>query len=1064
MVNLDISLFGQFQVILHDSHHGSRPATFKTDLARALLAYLAVENQKSHRRSSLAGLLWPEQPEDSARHNLRQTLLYLRKSIHDVEMGPFLRINRQEIQFETNSSYHIDVSDFYANIQAVENHHHTYPTNCLACMKRLEEAVEIYQGDFLENLFLESSALFEEWAMLERETLRRYALQALNWLAEYDLQRRNYPRASSYAWRQIQMDPLHEQAYRQFMAAMAGGGQRSEALSQFESLSRLLKQELGVSPGAETIRLYQQIKSQQSGIQPPADQPFRLPRQFTPFLGRQAILDAANAHLDNPACGLLTLTGMGGVGKTRLAVEVAQRRAGLYPDGVVFVPLAGVETSAELVSAIAFQTKISISGAADARRQLVERMGEKEMLLILDNFEHLVPSADLLLDLLQSAPGLKILVTSRQPLNLRAEWVLRISGLACPPESGQRVVEYPATQLFLQTASRLSAEFDPSHAELQDLGRITRILDGLPLALELAAGLTLTTSCRTIADSIAANLDLLTTQMPDVPSRQRSMRAVFDYTWDLLTTQEAVVLARLAVFQGGFAAQAASEVTQDSIDILNTLVRKSLINQPDGDRFHVHELVRQYAAERLSQSPGMERNSRDSHAHYFAAFLQEQERLLGGPQQTLALDNIQTELANLLPAWQWVTNQDTPELARPFVKGLWGFYDDRNLYEAGQAAFNAVWEKIRTASAPHPLQAEIEMIIGFFAFRRGRFKEARTHLVSSLAHYRRIDDLLSCAHCLYYLAGVASDSGDMATARENLEQSLQIYENFDSHRYIGNTLAKLGSVLELSGCYPEARSALERSLEIKRTLGAPIPVSISLNNLGLLLWRTGEYGQAETCFLESLAISRKAEAHGSIAIDLSNLARLYITLGRYDEANKLLKESMDFESQVGNSRHRTILYSISGTLARQQGNLQTALSWLRSAAALSRETGNQRELAYTGLHFAQVYLDQGDLLLARDWLTRTEKIARQLGLLPLRLAICLEVSRLLAAQKRIFDAFTVALFVLHQPAAWHSVQVAAREQIDRLRVRLSKTKAAEAEYRAKNLNLDEVNLMVSKTA
>jgi predicted ATPase/DNA-binding SARP family transcriptional activator len=1064
MLSLDITLFGQFQVILNDSHHGSRAATFKTDLARALLAYLAVENHKSHRRSSLVGLLWPEQPEDSARHNLRQTLLYLRKSIHDVEMGPFLRINRQEIQLETNSAYHLDVSDFYANIQAVENHRHTHPTGCLACMKHLEQAVEIYRGDFLEHFFLESSAPFEEWSMLMRETLRRYALQALNWLAEYDLQRRNYARASRYAWRQIQMDPLREQAYRQFMAAMAGRGQRSEALSQFESLSRLLNQELGVSPGAETIRLYQQIKSQQSDIRPPADQPLRLPRQFTPFLGRQAALDAANARLDNPACGLLTLTGMGGVGKTRLAVEVAQRRAGLYPDGVVFVPLAGVETSAELVSAITFQTKVSITGARDARRQLIERMGEKEMLLVLDNFEHLVPSADLLLDMLQSAPGLKILVTSRQPLNLRAEWVLHISGLACPPESGQRVIEYPAAQLFLQAARRLASEFEPGYAELQDLGRIARILDGLPLALELAAGLTLTTSCRMIADSIAANLDLLTTQMPDVPARQRSMRAVFDYTWDLLTAQEAMVLARLAVFQGGFTAQAASEVAQASMDILNTLNRKSLINQSGGDRFQVHELVQQYAAERLSRNTDMEKNSRDSHAHYFAAYLQEHERLLGTAQQTMALDKIQIELANLLRAWHWVTSQDAPQLARPFVKGLWGFYDDRNLYEAGQAAFNAVWEKIRTASAPHPLQAEMEMIIGFFAFRRGQFKEARTHLESSLAQYRRTDDLLSCAHCLYYLAGVGSDSGDMTAAREYLEQSLQIYENFDSRRHIGNTLAKLGSVLELTGCYPEARTALERSLEIKRALGAPIPISISLNNLGLLLWRTGEYGQAESCFLESLTISREAEAHGSVAIDLSNLARLYITLGRYAEADKLLQESMDLESHVGNSRHQTILYSISGTLARQQGNLQTALNWLQSAAALSRETGNQRELAYTGLHFAQIYLDQGDLLLAQDWLTQTEKIARELGLLPLQLATCLEGSRLLAAQKRIFDAFTVALYILHQPAAWHSVQVAAREQVDQLGERLSKTIAAEAEYRAKTINLEEIGLLIIKTA
>jgi predicted ATPase/DNA-binding SARP family transcriptional activator len=1022
MGRLEISLFGPVSITLD-----GRPAELKTDLARALLAYLAMERRQAHRRETLAGLLWPEQPESRARHNLRQTLLYLRQGIQDGRQGPFLLIDRSWIQLNQESDCVIDVADFEAHLQAVRQHPHADLHTCLTCMGRLRQAADCYQGDFLAQFFLEASAPFEEWALFRREKLRREVLWALSLLGDYHTACQDYSAAAQYAWRQVEIDGLREAGHRQLMRALALSGRGDEALAQYESLRRLLDEELAVAPSTETIELYRQIRDGAlvGGRLKPVRRPAGLPRQFTPFIGREKELAEIDSRLDEATCALLTILGPGGVGKTRLAVEVARRRAHLYPDGAAYVPLAAVEGVGFLVSSIAARLGLSLSGVSEPRAQLAEFLGSKGMLLVLDNFEHLSAGAGLLVEILRAAPGVKILATSRQPLNLHAEWRYELGGLPYPPAEASHGELYPAGRLFLESARRIRPAYDPGPEEWAAILQVCRLLAGLPLGIELAASQSQRLAVAEISQAIAGDLDALSTRMQDVPERQRSLRAVFNYSWGLLSRQERLVLARLSVFRGGFTAQAAAEVAQAAPEDLLSLAEKSFLAAGEAGRYDLHELLRQYAAEKLAAEPDEQEGVLDRHSRYFVALLNEGELLLRSERQKTALERIREEIDNIRAGWRRALETGDPQRIAPFVDGLWGYYDDLGLYQEGLALFEPALEG--RAGSAEAIWAYLQMCVGFFYQRLGQFLPARQHLQASLARYQSLDDRLSCAHCLYYLGGNASDTGDLRAAQEQLGQAQIIYEELGETRRLGNTLAKLGSVLELMGRFAEAEAALERSLRIKRSFGIPMSISISMNNLALLLWRVGKYERAESLFQESLAISRQLENRDAIAVDSGNLARLYISLGRYRQAGDLLGEALAIEEQVGNQRQTAIILNNLGHLAHLLGDDAAALRHLQAGMEINRRVQNRRELAFSHLYLGKVHLVRRDLPAAEDCLRQSLLSARSLGLTPLALESLLQVARLQAAREEPERALALARWLQGHPAAWYSTRQAAAE-------------------------------------
>ena len=559
------------------------------------------------------------------------------------------------------------------------DHRHAPGDLCAECVAWLEQAEALYTADFLAGFALPDSAPFDEWQSAVAGRLRAVvdavrARLAAHHLAQGDSAGRDTDRALDLAGRRLAADPLNEAAHRDRLLALALAGRQSAALAEHEHFARLLAQEIGAPPEPATLALVENVRHQRfappavprfSRIAPPhpereSQSRHHLPAPTTPFFGRELELAELSRLFADPATRLVTLVGPGGMGKTRLALawaggqlgdaepspnlshrerdaagepspnhsQGAGDQRGRFADGVVFVDLAPVPDAGGVIPAVADALRFPLQdGAQDARpplRQVADYLATRAMLLLLDNAERLLDAAPLLVDLLAAAPGVRLLVTSRERLGVRAETVFAIDGLALPrPDETSDTADYAAGRLFVGAARRVRPQFAAdSAADRAQVAAISRLVGGMPLALEMAAAWVDSLTLPQIAAELERGLDLLETEMRDVPARQRSVRAAIDTSWQRLDEPDRHVFARLSVFSGGMTADAASIITGATPRQLASLVRKGLLHSnAAGDRFRLHELLCQFAAERLDEDPPAAAAARDGHAHFYARLL-----------------------------------------------------------------------------------------------------------------------------------------------------------------------------------------------------------------------------------------------------------------------------------------------------------------------------------------------------------------------------------------------------------------------------------------------------------
>ncbi|MFN2167754.1 MAG: ATP-binding protein, partial [Anaerolineae bacterium] len=512
-------------------------------------------------------------------------------------------------------------------------------------LEPLEQATALYRGDFMEGFSLADSPAFEEWVVLCRERYRRLMMDALHRLVEAYERQGRYERALELGWKQLDLEPWWEEAHQQLMRLLALSGRRSEAVAQYHRCRRLLDEELDVAPAAETTALYEQIRDGNVvGAAPsPQHRPglvHNLPLASGPFVGRETETAAIQNCLQDPTCRLLTLVGAGGMGKTRLAVEaVGDWISQLQRDeleGVTMVSLTPVQEAEVIASVVAQAAGFALSPTREPEQQLLETLRHKRWLLILDSFEHLLDGVGLVTEILKTARYVKILVTSRARLNLQGETCFPVAGIAFPeriPDNAQRTQEFAAIELFLAAARRLRPGFEPGDTDLGEIARICRLVQGMPLGILLAAAWSGVLCPAEIAAEIEKGLDFLEADWTDVPERQRSIRAVFDRSWNLLTGPEKRVFQALSVFSGGFTREAAQHVSGASLGELRALAAKSLLQVTPSGRYQIHELLRQYAAEKLDSTLDAAMGVRERHCVYYTAALKRWGAPLTGAQQ-----------------------------------------------------------------------------------------------------------------------------------------------------------------------------------------------------------------------------------------------------------------------------------------------------------------------------------------------------------------------------------------------------------------------------------------------
>jgi predicted ATPase/DNA-binding SARP family transcriptional activator len=908
--------------------------------ARALLIYLSMEADSPHQRDFLAGFLWPDHPEGAARNNLRQALHQLRAALGEAD-PPFLSITRQTIQFPIRRNCSSDAAEFSALIRDCDKHAHRRQEACRACAERLRRAAALYRGEFLKGFFVKDSTAFEEWALVRREQFARQAHAAHSSLAEYHALRRDFPGMERAARKQIRIDPLQENAHRQLMRALAWSGKRNSALAHYEALCRMLKQELDSPPEEETTGLRMQIES--GSLQPPEQPPLRnWPVRNTDFFGRERELAQIAEYLQNPDVHLVTITGAGGIGKTRLAMQAAVQEAFAFRNGACFVPLAEVSAPEVAVSAVAAALHFSLSDSMDPRRQLVDYLRGKEILLVLDGLDDLVDESELIGDILHACAAIRILATSREGLNLRGEWRLPIKGLARPmPEREADLESCAAVNLFIQRASQVQPEFILSGEERPALIRICELTDGMPLALELAAGWVKVLSCAQIADEIERSMSLLVTSFRDVPDRHRSMRAVFEHSWGLLSEAEQQAFRQMAVFHGGFRLEDAEAVVRMGAEpggraaeergpfsrpfhvLLSSLVDKSLLQLTPSKRYEIHSLVRQYALERLRELPDEYSRLRMNHGVRFAALLTLWGKQLRGGEYAKASAEMNTEIDNLRAAWNWAVTERRWKEIGGCLSGLMLFYRAHGWWLEGEAAMGRAAASLAEAVTEDP-QKEIvfgAVLVdqGVCCVQLGRYERAKELLTQSLSlldplskgrallamglgwlgtaelllgkhdpageHLRRGLAAAEgsgdpwCTAMVHLLAGHYARTMDLGEAAGHYRTSSSLFRKLGDLRSLASAYHSLGEVMRLSGKRKEARKQLTESLKLARQAESRQLVGWNLASLGGVACEEGKLRQAQRYMRDSYAIARETE-------DIRTVIAVHLGLGSVASARR----------------------------------------------------------------------------------------------------------------------------------------------------------------------------------
>ena len=640
---------------------------------------------------------------------------------------------------------------------------------------------------------------------------------------------------------------------------------------------------------------------------PPA---LNLPPQSTNFIGREETLAQISELLRNTDCRLLTLLGPGGIGKTRLAIQAAQAHIDNYPHGIHFVSLASVSAPEYIVSNIANALNFAFYSQEDPKIQLLNYLRGKKMMLVMDNYEHLIAGADLVQEILQTAADVRILATSRERLNLQEEWILQIGGMNYPNQHTHEDVEFPAVQLFLDRAQKVQPSFEASPENIHAISHICKLVQGIPLGIELAAAWVRMLTPQEIASEIADNMDFLTTSLRNVSQRHRSLRAVFDYSWKLITEKERKVFRNLAVFRGSFTRKAATQVIQASIMDLSALVDKSLLRKNPSNEYEMLVVLRQYAEEKQDEYPDEKQSSREKHCDYYLSFLASREEHLKGGEQTTALTEIASEIENIRAAWRWAIKNGKEGQIAHSVDSMYRFHEIRGWLREGEEIIAAVETSMRSTHGDTTSlsldrlihHGKIMSFLGAFNYRLGAHDKARSLLQKSVSILRNMDARAELAFSLNYLGAVDFLQENYDAARELLNESLSLFRETDNRLGQAISLHHLGLVAFSLDDFYEARRYYEQSLELNRDIGDQFGIAISLNNLGMVARELGEYVAARALHQESLAIREEINDRWGKANSLEGLGLVAFRMQEFAMARDFLKQCLAMYQEIGDAR------------------------------------------------------------------------------------------------------------------------------------------------------------------
>jgi predicted ATPase/DNA-binding SARP family transcriptional activator/uncharacterized protein HemY len=912
--------------------------SFLSDKRYQLLAYLAYKHDWVN-RDELAYLFWSETHDGAARHNLRQLL----KRLKIVSQPEGLEIERERLRWQTSTDL-----EHFAQALVEQN---------------LTEALIIYEGPFLQRLESGEPNEFNAWLEGERAWLHTRWRETVLTYAQVVTPRD----ASVWLKKLLEQDPLDEEAVQAYMRVSVSAGQSKQATNAYKIFASELEHDLGLAPSSSTLQLAKRIEAGTvdhqtmvatlSQLSSPAKP--NLPSPTSALIGRELELSEMAHLLAQTDCRLLTLTGAGGVGKTRLALHAAYDMAQTYADGVYFVALEALTNSAAIPVHIAEVLGVKLQPEPEPLEQITNYLHHKSILLLLDNFEHLIDGATLVSQLVQNCSKLKVIVTSRERLNLEQEHLLPISGLTLPEPSNvlNDALNTDSARLFIERAKRVYPEFNVTEKDLSYLVDICHRLEGVPLALELAAVWIRVMPLSELARELAGNLDILESQSRNRVGRHRSIRAAFDYSWKLLSEKEKQTLRKLSVFRGGFSREAASLVTQTPIALLAALVDKSLLRVLPHGRYDRHPLLYQYTQEKLAEYPEEAAEVKTNHAKYFLSLAERAEPQLQGPEQHWWFGQLVEELDNLRLALDFLQVSNSV-LALRLAAALGYFWEIRGHYFEG---YHYLDELLRMTKDTGYIGTKAMLKAGNLAWKQGNHERAYELFEQSLVLAKSQADKTLCVEALIALGRVAElNHGDYQGARLHFEAALKLARALGDKILIANALRQLGAMCVQHAQYQQARHYYEESMELSRLAGDALNRGKSMVNLATVLTYLGFYIEAHRINEESLVLLRSlGDRHGE-AITLLNLGMDADSNGDRLETLEKYQQSLLIFKELGDNRMVShLLNNLGGTYQKYAEPLQAKVL-LEESLSIQRQIGDVSLISHAMFLLGLVHSDLGD--------------------------------------------------------------------------------------------------------
>ena len=1028
----------------------------------ALLYYLAYQGGWVS-RDDLVYLFYPDTLEHKAKQNLRALLTTLRR----LDYAAGLEIAPTRLRWDVRT-------DLQAFRDALEEN-------------RLAQAVTLYRGALLEDFSLATAPEFESWLTFGRAELgRRWRGTALELAATFAGEAR-YPQAADLLERLHRDDPFDEDVLRRYLTVLTLAARVSEALQTFETFAATLKRDVEGDPEAATLQMVESIRQGQlpsfaaeTAVQIGAKvqgSHLKMPNPTTAFIGRETDVAKLSERLQDPACRLLSIVAPGGMGKTRLALEVAGRLAPDFSDGVCFVPFDAVGSPELMVSAVADALSFTFFGPQHPEEQLLAYLQSQNLLLVLDNLEHLLNDSDLVIKLLGRATKLKLLVTSRERLNLRAEWLYDLVGMNIPETDdtarGGKVQETDAVALFVQSAKQARADFTLK-GNTQAVARICQSVGGMPLALELAASWLRVLGVDEIAAELAQGIDLLESSLRDLPARHHDVRRVFETSWQRLSAGEQTALRKLSVFQGGFTKEAAGEVAEVSLPLLLALGNKSFLRLEASGRFTQHPLMWQYMREKAEGEAESFSQTQQKHAGYFATFMYEREAL----HQSMAAKKVRAELekdiANIRAAWFWAADRAREDLLDQASEGLLELYSYTRRYHEGEVLFAYAVNQLQSRSVVH---GRILRNLGYLHNWQTAYLKGAEMLEQSAAIFRKHQATSDEALALEYLGlsyeytfrpsheteavwrrcvRLFREVGDayrearalvnislycrVPQEREvHLRESIRLFREVESY-FFGLTLGLsnlAGYLAQTHGAYQEACQHLSEAVSIERVREMmPFRLAWWLNLQGRVQSYQGNFEEASACHQEARSIGETLEpGFGEWELDqaLWGLGRLAFLRGELEGATRYLNEALEL-----NQRHpdpfglRTDILQTLAAIALKENRLAGAAELSRAAwehfNAHRRETYEHAWIdSFCRQQLGEIAFANGNVAEAAEYFRQALDLVQEWHLLPAALHLLVNFADLQEDETR---AARLLQLTANHPASMFETREAARRRLE----------------------------------